>query len=92
MTNHSQHPLRRSEASAYMFERYGIRRSPDTLAKLAVIGGGPLFFRVGRYPFYSPADLDAWVASFTSEKVHTTKELRMPPTGPGHQAKPAGHG
>ena len=33
--------LRRAEASAYLKEKHGIDRAPTTLAKYAVVGGGP---------------------------------------------------
>ena len=69
-------PLRRVEAAAYLLENHGIRRAPATLAKLAVIGGGPVFRRAGRVPLYSPADLDEFAASITSAPVHSTSELR----------------
>ena len=77
-------PLRRVEAAAYLLERHGIRRAPATLAKLAVIGGGPVFHRAGRVPLYSPADLDQFAASITSARVHSTSELHIrPPTRRG---------
>jgi len=55
--------LRRKEASAYLRRKFGLERAPSTLAKLAVIGGGPPFRRMNRIPLYDPADLDRWVAS-----------------------------
>jgi hypothetical protein len=36
-------------ASEYLQEQYGIRLSPSTLAKLAVTGGGPAFFKDGPF-------------------------------------------
>lgn len=68
-------PLRRAEAARYLDEVHGVGRSPQTLAKYAVTGGGPLFRRAGRVPLYMPADLDAWVASITSPPVRSTSEL-----------------
>ena len=44
--------LRRAEASAYLKEKHGIDRAPTTLAKYAVVGGGPRFQHVGRLPLY----------------------------------------
>ena len=67
--------LRRDEASSYLLERHGIERKPATLAKLASIGGGPLFQKAGRFPLYSPTDLDAWAMSLLSEPVRSTSEL-----------------
>ena len=75
MPDFPSRPLRRVEAAAYLFEKHGIRRAPATLAKLAVIGGGPVFRRAGRVPLYSPADLDEFAASITSAPVRSTSEL-----------------
>lgn len=65
----------RKEASAYLLARYGISRTHMTLAKLAVIGGGPVFRRVNaRRIIYSIADLDAWANSIMSGPMRTTSE------------------
>ena len=53
----------RAKASNYLLDKYGILRSPATLAKLASIGGGPTFQKVGRFPMYLIADLDAWASA-----------------------------
>jgi hypothetical protein len=68
-------PLRRTEASTYLLDRHGISRTPATLAKLAVTGGGPPFRKANRIPIYSQADLDQWAASITSPKIRSTSEL-----------------
>ena len=52
---HGRQFLRRSDAAAYITERYGFPCSRQWLAKLAVIGGGPVFRKAGRYPIYEPA-------------------------------------
>lgn len=60
----TQHPrLRRAEASAYLKDKWGISRTPGTLAKLAVIGGSPAFQYDGRIPLYPVEELDAWAQS-----------------------------
>jgi hypothetical protein len=51
--------MRRKDAAQFLRERFGIG-SPATLAKLATIGGGPRYRKMGRVPLYDPADLDAW--------------------------------
>ena len=66
--------LRRKAASDYLHENHGLDRAPSTLAKLAVIGGGPIFRRIGRVPYYSPESLDAWVASKLSRPMHSTSQ------------------
>jgi hypothetical protein len=70
--------LRRKQASAYLRDRYGLERAPNTLAKLAVIGGGPPFRRINRIPVYDPADLDRWVASIMSPLMRSTSESTRP--------------
>lgn len=67
--------LRRDGASAYLFDRWGIKRTPKTLAKLAVIGGGPRFRKDGIRPLYDPADLDEWAQGRLSPLVSSTAEL-----------------
>lgn len=68
--------LRRWEASQYLKEQWGIERAPTTLAKLAVIGGGPRFERAGRIPLYAPEFLDEWAQSLLSAPLSSTSELR----------------
>lgn len=67
--------LRRDAAGEYLKSRYGVG-SAGTLAKLACVGGGPLFRKLGRFPVYSPSDLDDWAAGRTSAKVSSTSELQ----------------
>jgi hypothetical protein len=68
--------LNSREASAYLFEVHGIRRSPATLAKLRVVGGGPIFSKTGRTPTYQPPHLDDYAEQITSRPVRSTSELR----------------
>lgn len=79
-----ERPLRRKEASAYLFERYGIERKTGTLAKLAVVGGGPAFHKVGRVPLYLRPDLDAWAMSQIGPKQRSTSDLRLNRERPSH--------
>lgn len=65
--------LRRNQAADYLQERYGFGTT-ETLAKLACVGGGPRFRKLGRLPVYTPADLDAWVESRLSAPVASTSE------------------
>jgi hypothetical protein len=65
----------RKEASAYLLARYGISRTHMTLAKLAVIGGGPVFRKVNaRRAVYRVGDLDVWAGSIMSGPMRTTSE------------------
>lgn len=70
--------MRRSDASAYLLEEHGIKLSPATLAKLACIGGGPLFEYDGRFPLYQPPNLDLFA-------VKRLGPLRTSTSDTGHQ-------
>ena len=52
--------MRRRVASEYLFKEHGVSLSPATLAKLAVIGGGPSFRKDGPFPLYERSDLDTF--------------------------------
>jgi len=65
--------LRRKEASLYLLQRYG-HGSYRTLAKLATVGGGPLFRRFGRIVVYTPADLDKWAMSRLTGPMTSTSD------------------
>jgi hypothetical protein len=67
--------LRRADAARYVSDNWGYPCSPKTLAKYAVIGGGPRFRKAGRYPLYQSDDLDAWVNSKLSKAVTSTSAL-----------------
>lgn len=57
--------MRRREASQYLQEQHGVRLAHATLAKLAVVGGGPPFRLDGRFPVYDRDALD----SYASERL-----------------------
>jgi hypothetical protein len=59
--------LRRNIAARYLSENWGITRAPQTLAKLACVGGGPRFVKAGRIPLYKPEDLDSWARNLIGE-------------------------
>jgi hypothetical protein len=80
----TQRLLRRKAASDYLREIHGLERAPSTLAKLAVIGGGPVFRRAGRIPLYSPDDLDCWAESLLSAPMRSTSEVESKPDIIGH--------
>ncbi|WP_162652139.1 hypothetical protein [Lentilitoribacter sp. Alg239-R112] len=69
-----QQYLRREQAATYLQERYGAY-TPETLAKLATVGGGPPFVKFDRFPLYLPEDLDVWAKGRMSKLVHSTSEL-----------------
>jgi hypothetical protein len=80
--------LRRQQAAAYLLDRFGAFTS-ETLAKLASVGGGPTFRKIGRFPVYTRDDLDAWADKRLSPPVSSTAELthhrRMPTADGGAQ-------
>lgn len=83
MENQGKLRRTRREAAKYISEHY-FPCAVSTLAKLAVIGGGPLFQRAGRSVLYTTANLDDWALGQIGPEVRTTAEL--PRTG----AKPPG--
>ena len=70
----ARHLLRRREAAQYIRERWGVPCAHKTLAKLAVVGGGPTFVRYGRIPLYDGETLDAWVRSKLSRPLTSTSD------------------
>ncbi len=67
--------LRRVEAANYVTDRYGFPCSRQWLAKLAVVGGGPLFRKAGRYPIYQPEDLDRWAQARIGPAQRSTSDV-----------------
>ena len=66
-------PLSRNEAADFLTSR-GYPVAPATLAKLASIGGGPVFESFGRKPLYRPADLLMWVRAKSSGPRRSTSD------------------
>ena len=72
--------FRRADAATYVKHKYGFPCSRQWLAKLAVIGGGPVYRKAGRVPLYAPDDLDRWAlarigAPQTSSSDRAPKKL-----------------
>jgi hypothetical protein len=55
--------MRRKLASEYLLEVHGVSLSPATLAKLAVVGGSPPFWKDGPFPVYGRPELDEFAAA-----------------------------
>jgi hypothetical protein len=68
--------VRRTAAAVYIQEKHGIPCAAKTLAKYAVIGGGPTFRKAGNVPLYELRDLDSWAESRLSKPVRSTAELK----------------
>src|SRR5271163_2099985 len=56
----SPYYLCREDAARHVREKWGLPCSPKWLAKLAVVGGGPIYRKAGRTPLYAAGDLDVW--------------------------------
>ena len=67
--------MRTAEASTYLDETWGVRRTPDTLKKLRCVGGGPRFEVDGRFPLYTKPFLDEYAREQLSPPVRSNAEL-----------------
>jgi len=65
--------LRRRQAADFL-SAHGFRTAPETLAKVACIGGGPMFESFGRKPLYREADLLAWARARTTGPRQSTRD------------------
>ena len=83
--------FRRKAASQYLKDAWGLNCAHGTLAKLAVIGGGPIFRRMGRVPLYSMDDLDNWVEFKLSPPLRSTSDAAHAKSERGEHAQQAGH-
>ena len=66
--------LRRKLAANYLSDHWGIQTAASTLAKLAVIGGGPRFHRAGRCPLYPEAELDRYAEAKLGKLRRSTSD------------------
>ena len=65
--------LDRKEAAKFLTDQ-GYKTAPATLAKLACIGGGPIFKSFGRRPLYSETDLLNWAQARTTGPRRSTSD------------------
>jgi hypothetical protein len=75
LTDVSPRFLRRGDAARYVRETHGTPCSRAWLAKLAVTGGGPTYRLAGRFPIYTPHDLDVWVNGRIGARRRSTSVL-----------------
>jgi hypothetical protein len=67
--------LTRREASEYLKMKHGISYSPQTLAKLACIGGGPVYRKIGtKTVAYDINEVDQWAKAKIGEPISNTSE------------------
>lgn len=67
--------LRRKDAGAYLKNTYGFG-SEKTLAKLATIGGGPVYRKASNAALYRREDLDAWALAKIGEPQASTSDRK----------------
>jgi hypothetical protein len=70
---HPAQYLRRKQAAAYLKPKYGFGAA-QTLARLAVVGGGPQMVYAGRIPLYTEEWLDEWAQGKLTTPVRSTTE------------------
>jgi hypothetical protein len=73
MSTEIQRRLDRKEAALFLTSN-GYRTAPATLAKLACLGGGPVFESFGRRPLYREVDLLAWAEAKTTGPRRSTSD------------------
>ena len=64
--------MRGKQASEYLQMKFGIVRTPATLAKLRSTGGGPVYQKDNRWPLYTPEQLDEWAERILSRPMRST--------------------
>jgi hypothetical protein len=69
--------MRRKMASEYLLEEHGVSLSPATLAKLAVVGGSPPFFKDGPFPIYDRENLDTFAVARLGSLRSSTSDDRQ---------------
>jgi hypothetical protein len=68
--------LRRKAAAEYVRQIWGAPCAPSWLAKLAVVGGGPIFRRAGRIPLYTTDWLDQWMEARLGKPLRSTSDIQ----------------
>jgi hypothetical protein len=67
----------REGASRRLFEKFGIRFAPQSLANLHVKGKGPPVRRFGRRPLYPVQALDEWARANMSPVVSSSSDANV---------------
>jgi hypothetical protein len=67
------------DACKFLYEQYGIKRTPATLAKQRVVGGNaPPYRKLNRSVYYSPNDLRDWVEAGLNTRYRATSDCGTP--------------
>jgi hypothetical protein len=77
----------RAETAEWLTKR-GFKTTKSWLAKLATVGGGPMYRKFGRKPLYYPGDLEAWITSKLSRPQRSTSDYRALHEGQRAEAPP----
>ena len=75
MTNDDLGALLCPREASVVLSTLGVSRTPSTLAKLRVLGGGPNFRRFGRAIKYTRTDLESWVHENLSRPLRSTSDI-----------------
>jgi hypothetical protein len=67
---------RRSGASQYLQQQWGLHYTSATLANLAVRGEGPVYCLAGPYAVYGDDDLDEWARSRISGPMQKASQAQ----------------
>ncbi len=67
--------FRRRPAAAYLNDHWGLPTAPSTLAKKAVVGGGPAFHSAGRIPLYDRDELDRYAKAKLGKPRKSTSDI-----------------
>ena len=64
-----------TETAAAWLTAHGVTRSPKTLRKLRCTGGGPRYWALNNKPYYTEADLVAWIEERLSGPMSSTSDM-----------------
>ena len=70
----------RKGASVYIYEKFGVNYSANTLQKFACVGGGPEYQIIGNRSVYTDAILDEWMDTRVSAPRRFAGEITSPGT------------
>jgi len=85
--------LRRKPAALYLNDSWGLPTAASTLAKMAVVGGGPAFHSAGRIPLYAIEELDRYAKAKLGKPRRSTSDVAAEPSigSPSIQLNPETH-
>ena len=79
MSDQNELFLRTEEAARFLWARFGIRRASNTLSRLRVQGGGPVFIKYpDRSVAYRASDLSTWAEAITRASLHVRSTAEVP--------------